>query len=200
MYSIVALLLLVNIPSRSVLAGVPDAGFSIALTATATLELLLVVATVVVFLIWFYLARKNAGLSGWRQRRAPGWAIGSWFLPPVFFWFPYQIMADIWRAGRPPELRGGIRNAALPALWWTSWTLAWVTSFQHTTSTTHGPGGVFSTSSSYNLNFGGTWFSSIFAAGAAILLVLIIRQVSAGPVGHPALPGVPPAMPADRPQ
>ena len=140
----------------------------------------LMLATVVLFLNWFYRARKNAGLSVWRQRWSPGWAIGSWFLPPVLLWFPYQIMADIWRAGRPPGLRDGPSTAVLPGLWWACWALAWVTSFQHTTRTT-----ATGTSSSYALNFGGTSPSAIFAAAAAIMLIVIIRKVSMGPVGHP---------------
>jgi hypothetical protein len=138
-------------------------------------------ATVVVFLSWFYRARKNAGLSAWPQRRSPGWAIGSWFLPPVLLWFPYLIMADIWRAGRPAGQRQPTR-AMLPTLWWACWTLAWITSYQHTTQTTSS-----GTSSSYALNFGGTRPSAVFAAAAAITLIVIIRQVSAGPVGHPLI-------------
>lgn len=146
------------------------------LLGLAVLALLL--ATVAVFLNWFYRARKNAGLSAWRQRWSPGWAIGSWFLPPVLLWFPYQIMADIWRAGRSPGLRDGPSNAVLPGLWWACWVLAWITSFQHTTQTT-----ADGTSTSYALNFGGTPPSAVFAAAAAILLIVIIRKVSTGPVG-----------------
>jgi hypothetical protein len=142
----------------------------------------LMLATVVLFLTWFYRARKNAGLSGWRQRWSPGWAIGSWFLPPVLLWFPYQIMADIWRAGRPTGMGDRPSSGLLPGLWWACWVLAWVTSFQHTTRTT-GSG----TASSYTLNFGGTPPSAVFAAAAAIMLIVIIRKVSTGPVGHPLI-------------
>lgn len=144
----------------------------------------LILATVVLFLNWFYRARTNASLSAWPQRWSPGWAIGSWFLRPVLLWFPYQIMTDIWRAGRPPGPRDRPPNAVLPGLWWASWTLAWLTAFQHTTRTT-----ASGTSSSYALNFGGTSPSAAFVAAAAIMLIVIIRKVSAGPVGQPAHPG-----------
>jgi len=111
-------------------------------------------------------------------------------------WFPYQIMADIWRAGRRPDQRQGAASAALPGVWWALWILAWVTSFQHqTTHTSHGTDTTIT--SSYSLNFGRTAFSAAFAAAAAILLVVIIRKVSAGPVGHPRTPGVPSEMPGD---
>lgn len=142
----------------------------------------LILATVVLFLNWFYRARKNAGLTAWRQRWSPGWAIGSWFLPPVLLWFPYQIMADIWRAGRPHGLRDGSSNAVLPGLWWACWALAWVASFKHTTRST-----ASGSSSSYALDFGGNAPSAAFAAVAAIILIVIIRKVTAGPVGQPLI-------------
>jgi hypothetical protein len=51
--------------------------------------------------------------------------------------------------------------------------------------------------SSYGPNFGRTAFSAAFAAAAAIVLVVIIRKVSAGPVGHPRTPGVPSEVTGD---
>jgi hypothetical protein len=161
----------------------PVSGLSVRGGLLALAVAALMLATTVLFLNWFYRARKNAGLSAWPQRWSPGWAIGSWFLPPVLLWFPYQIMADIWRAGRPAGQRQGASNAMLPGLWWTCWVLAWITAYQHTTQTTSN-----GTSSSYALNFGGTRLSAAFAAAAAITLIVIIRKVSAGPVGHPPIP------------
>lgn len=94
-------------------------------------------------------------------------------------------MADIWRAGRPADQRARAASAALPGLWWALWLLAWITSFQHeTTQVTHGP--TTDITSIYALNFGGTTLSAVFAAAAAIVLIMIIRTVSAGPVGLPA--------------
>ena len=54
----------------------------------------------VMFVVWFYRARVNAEGHGWPQRWSPGWAIAGWLVPVVNFWFPFQIMADIWRATR----------------------------------------------------------------------------------------------------
>jgi hypothetical protein len=73
-------------------------------------------AAVVVFLVWFYRARVNADGRGWPQRRSPGWAIGAWFVPVINLWFPFQIMADIWRAGLPAEARAN--RLILPGIWW----------------------------------------------------------------------------------
>jgi hypothetical protein len=194
LFSITALLLLIRLASPSTFpaySSSSSSGFYLHVSGMAALLVgLLMLATLILFLNWFYRARKNADLTTWRQRWSPGWAIGSWFLPPVFLWFPYQIMADIWRAGLPPERRQGPANAALPGLWWASWTLAWVTSFQHSTTGRGGPSNVTITSS-YSLNFGGTSLSALFAAAAAIALVVIIRKVSVGPVGHALPPSAP---------
>jgi hypothetical protein len=66
-------------------------------------ELLLRLLVIPVFLVWFYRARKNADGRGQDQRWGPGWAIGAWVTPIACLWFPYQIMADIWRANLPAE-------------------------------------------------------------------------------------------------
>ena len=57
------------------------------------------------FVVWFYRARVNAEGRGWPQRRSPGWAIAAWFAPVANLWIPFQIMADIWRAGLPEPAR-----------------------------------------------------------------------------------------------
>ncbi|KJL45260.1 hypothetical protein RS82_00287 [Microbacterium trichothecenolyticum] len=52
-------------------------------------------ATAVVWVIWQYRAAKQvAGLT----RRSPGWHVGSWFVPVVSAWFPFQNITDLWRA------------------------------------------------------------------------------------------------------
>lgn len=163
---------------------------SIGLPVLEVAVILLFLPLIPVFIVWFYQARKNAGGRGWRQRWGPGWAIGAWFVPVIFLWFPYQIMADIWRAGLPASERG--RPAWLPIAWWACWLLAWFTGFRYistTASTFHG----------FTAGFylGETIPSKIFGAAAAILLILVIRAVSNEGVGRPLAPDQPPpAAPA----
>ncbi|MFE0733995.1 DUF4328 domain-containing protein [Streptomyces sp. NPDC058855] len=81
------------------------------LTGTALLQLLLLVATGTVFIVWFHRLRLNAEVwAGDFQSRTPGWAVGGWFVPVAGFWIPRAIAADIWRASRPdpsaPDRRG----------------------------------------------------------------------------------------------
>ena len=51
--------------------------------------LLLFFAIMPVFLVWLYRASGNAHASGCPQRRSAGWAVGGWFVPVIFLWFPY---------------------------------------------------------------------------------------------------------------
>jgi hypothetical protein len=60
-------------------------------------NLLVFAGIVPVFLVWFFRVRQNAGLWG-PQSRSQGWTVGAWFTPVVNFWFPMQIMRDVWRA------------------------------------------------------------------------------------------------------
>ncbi|BDV31924.1 DUF4328 domain-containing protein [Microbacterium terricola] len=68
-------------------------------------------ATGVLWVIWQYRAAKQvAGLT----RRSAGWHAGSWFVPVVSLWFPYQDISDLWRVGgrvRPPW----------QVTWWVLW-------------------------------------------------------------------------------
>lgn len=137
---------------------------------------LLMLPLTVVFLVWFYRARQNAAFLDWPQRRSPSWAVFAWIAPIAFLWFPYQIMADIFRAGQSPSERA--KFPGLLAAWWGCWCLAWFTGYHHVTTSSQG-----SSSSSDTLSFGGTVPSLAFAVAAAILLALIVKQVSDGPVG-----------------
>ena len=141
------------------------------------LMFLLLLPLTVVFLVWFYRARQNAGFLPGRQRWSPAWTVFAWLVPICFLWFPYQIMADIWQAGQPISERSTLRF--LPAAWWACWCLAWFTGYHHVTTSSPG-----SFSSSYTISFGGTVPSRVFAAAAAVLLALIVKRVSYGPVGR----------------
>jgi hypothetical protein len=154
--------------------------------AVSTMELL-GLPLLIVFLVWFYRARQNAGHLDWPQRWPAGWSVVGWFVPICFFWIPYRIMADIWRAGVPAQER-----AKLPVVligWWACWCLAWFTGYRTTTVTSPSPAPgsppptFTTTTTTHSLAFGGTVPSLLFAAAAAALLAHIVRHVSAGPVG-----------------
>jgi hypothetical protein len=138
-----------------------------------------------VFLVWFYRARKNADGRGQRQRWGPGWAIGAWFVPVVGLWFPYQIMADIWRANLPEERRA--KRAWLPGFWWGCFIA----------------GNIFGVIAIESARPASSQLPVAFipyclsVAAAAILLIVIVRVITRGPVGREPVAAQPGLAPQD---
>jgi hypothetical protein len=98
------------------------------LSHTDLAQIVLFVATAVVFVVWFHRAYANlARLGAASLRFGPGWAIGGWFVPILSFWRPKQIANDIWRASDPdaPATVGTAWReepvAALLHWWWAAW-------------------------------------------------------------------------------
>ncbi|MEV5506471.1 DUF4328 domain-containing protein [Streptomyces orinoci] len=94
---------------------------------TNLLYLVVAVATVVLWVIWFRRARLNAEIfAPGSHRFGSGWAVGSWFTPVVNLWFPKQMANDIYRASAP----GGPQSAPKGLLnsWWTVFLCASVSS------------------------------------------------------------------------
>ncbi|MEU0938613.1 DUF4328 domain-containing protein [Embleya sp. NPDC005971] len=89
---------------------------------------LAIVATMVVFVIWFHRARCNVEvLPPSPQHFSSGWAIGGWFCPVVNLCFPLLIAHDIWKASDPrAPLRGGLTPGRHPLLWtwWSTYVAA----------------------------------------------------------------------------
>ncbi|MFJ8011250.1 DUF4328 domain-containing protein [Streptomyces sp. NPDC096339] len=103
-------------------------GVSPALTILAgLLQLLTVLPTVVVFIIWFHRVRSNGGI--FRPDAftlGSGWAIGAWFVPVANLFLPCRIALQTWRAStqRGPDGSDRTEPATLPASWWVVWVLA----------------------------------------------------------------------------
>ena len=139
-----------------------------------------IITLIPVFLVWFYKARRNAGLWG-PQRHGQGWSIGAWFTPVVCLWFPYQILSDIWRASEPPPATARARRQGPDAAaigWWACWILAWATGISFPHSTTTLPDGTTSETSGFHTQLGGTVVSNVFTALAALLAVRVVITVT----------------------
>lgn len=84
-------------------------------------NLTIIILSMVFFIMWFRRAYYNLHqLPGHNGRYSEGWAAGSWFVPVISLWWPYQIMADIWK-GIQHALRerlGEPGSAALVGWWW----------------------------------------------------------------------------------
>ncbi|MEV4949127.1 DUF4328 domain-containing protein [Streptomyces sp. NPDC053755] len=84
-------------------------------------------ALTVVFIVWFFRVRRNAGIfAPDLHRGGPGWAIGAWFVPVANLWWPRSVAAGTWRASRRDPYgdgKGAGESFAVLNLWWAFWIL-----------------------------------------------------------------------------
>ncbi|HEY9388310.1 MAG TPA: DUF4328 domain-containing protein [Mycobacteriales bacterium] len=136
---------------------------------------LLFTATSIVFLIWFYRVRRNAGAYNTvPQQHSQGWAIGGWICPVVNLWFPYQMTADVLRASaRPvPNQPPGLVSLGLVRGWWATYLLINVISlFQNLA----GSGDAAGLLRSANLGL----VRVIPTVVSAVLAIMVVRQITA---------------------
>jgi hypothetical protein len=59
------------------------------------------IATAVAFLMWLYRASNNVAAFGQRTQHSSGWAVGSFFVPIMNLFVPYQATKDIWQKSEP---------------------------------------------------------------------------------------------------
>lgn len=78
------------------------------------LSSLSLLATGVLWVIWQYRAAKQ--VTG-GTRRSAGWHAGSWFVPIISLWFPYQNISDLWQAV-------GRRRPSWLIVWWLLWVVS----------------------------------------------------------------------------
>ncbi|MEU5371332.1 DUF4328 domain-containing protein [Streptomyces sp. NPDC005951] len=84
-------------------------------------------ATAVVFIIWFHRTRRNAEVFDPSvQRMGPGWAVGGWFVPIANLWFPYRVASGVWEASAQTRPDGGWRTVPRTplTLWWGAWVVS----------------------------------------------------------------------------
>ncbi|MGP3971635.1 DUF4328 domain-containing protein [Streptomyces sp. 6N223] len=196
----------------NVLNGVEDGDFSAIedyddandfYSGVGVLQLLGLIATGVVFIIWFHRTRVNAEVfdpAGQRMKR--GWSIGAWFTPIVSLWFPKMIANDIWRSSTP---WGANPGRGLLNAWWVLWIASMATSVL---------AGAFNTGDEVldtqeeldeaQRQVSMTTLSDLVGIAAAILALLVVRRLTQrqlvkydqGPQGVPPAPapygGMPP--------
>ena len=153
--------------------GAPAGRAEMDVKPEVVLSRVVLVTSVILFLVWFRRARINAERSGWRQRRARAWVFWGWVIPIANLWIPFQVMGDIWRAGRPAGQWAKI--AWLPAAWWTSWLLAEPVALTRP--------GQQPSQARYALQLPHNWLSLCLFGIAGTTLIAIIQIVSSGPVG-----------------
>ncbi|MGW1404883.1 DUF4328 domain-containing protein [Streptomyces sp. NPDC002403] len=92
--------------------------------AASSLQTLVGLAIVVVFIIWFRRVRLNAEVfDPGVQPMRPGWAVGAWFIPIANWVLPRRIASGIWTASARTGTDGSRRTvpATVMNLWWGAW-------------------------------------------------------------------------------
>ncbi len=151
-----------------------DAGETV--DAMSTLLIVLFIPTVALFLMWIHRASRNLkSLGAHGQRFSPGWAVGWWFVPIMFFFRPYQVMAEIWRGSHAAEFlawRDGTVSTLLP-WWWALWVAGNIIGFAVAFSNSLGTDAMLSSAAL-------RWelLSHPLTIGAGVLAILVVRRIT----------------------
>ena len=138
----------------------------------ALVQLALLVATGVVFLMWVYRANKNLrALSGVAMRFTPGWSVGWFFVPIMSLFRPYQVVRELWHVSHGAEAEGH----AVVRWWWLLFILSGVMSSLAWQLT----GVVQDTSDFLVATAAYAVADSVDVVGYAVTLVLVMRVAAA---------------------
>jgi len=88
------------------------------------LQILTLLATAGVFIVWFHRARVNAEVFAPNAfSKGRGWAIGAWFVPIGNLFLPARIAREIWNASAQAAPDGSWRQVSQMPLsrWWSLW-------------------------------------------------------------------------------
>lgn len=93
--------------------------------AVSIVYLLNFIVTGIIFLKWIYRAHINArGFGAEGMTHSPGWAVGSFFVPILCLFRPYQAMKELWQASRDPLNWQSQETGAVLSVWWTLWIIS----------------------------------------------------------------------------
>jgi hypothetical protein len=157
-----------------------------------------IVATVITFCVWLHRACANAAQAQPAAGVRPGWAVGSFFVPVVHFWIPFQQVRKAWRAHGPPQAAGLLSG------WFAAWCfrlacdyLAGAISARislrialEAARTHQDPASIHVPPSPLADALGVV--GALAGVAAAILLIRVVRRWSAWQDAHPPSPTVPP--------
>ena len=96
----------------------------------SVLVLVAVIVSTVTFIMWFRRAYYNIGLRVNNLLYRDGWAAGSWFIPVINFYMPFQIMKDLYKQtekymtfSMKEPYKGNLKTNYVN-LWWTLWIIS----------------------------------------------------------------------------
>lgn len=126
----------------------------------------------ILFVIWFKMAYQNILLFDAKLDYRIGWAIGSFLVPIISLYRPYQICTEIMVESNPPESKENIKDALLVLFWW----IMMVSSFVMTYLVWRGPSDSNSGLSGY-LSYSRVkiFFNLVYLLLYMLSLALIVR-------------------------
>ncbi|WP_407836029.1 DUF4328 domain-containing protein [Streptomyces sp. DSM 116496] len=138
---------------------------------------LTMLATIVVFIVWFHRVRCNAEVfrpDGFSQ--SAGWAIGGWFVPIANLFFPYRTARETWDASTQNAPDGSFRSisGAPVVAWWLACVTAW---FLDGLATYKGAKAIGTAAARDASSLGAV--ADLLLVVAAVLAVLFVRKLTA---------------------
>jgi hypothetical protein len=87
------------------------------------------VISVVTFIQWFRRAYYNLHLRVNNLSQTEGWAVGSWFVPIITLYRPYQIMKELYQETKELLVKRGLNinesfATSYVSSWWTLWIIS----------------------------------------------------------------------------
>ncbi|MFD0251074.1 DUF4328 domain-containing protein [Streptomyces sp. NPDC127113] len=145
-----------------------------AMAGSVVLYGIAMLATALVFVVWFHRVRQNAEVfAPGALSRAPGWAIACWFVPVANLWIPRSIAADMLWAAQPEPRSRAPRHRGLLNAWWGAW--VWAIVFDRYASRTYDDAqGVEAVRDAAGL----VTVSAGFDVLAALLAILFVRRLT----------------------
>ena len=92
----------------------------------AIIQIVVYIATVVVFLMWLYRSHENLAAFGIRKNQleySSGWAVGSFFVPIANLIIPYRAVRELWRKSVPHQatMFSALDPPVFFPIWWGFW-------------------------------------------------------------------------------
>ncbi len=137
--------------------------------------LLVAIAAGVTFVVWLYRSRRNAERVTYasEHRRLRPWAIWAWITPIVNFWYPLQVVQDVWRSFDPAQqdrpLQARDKNGLVGA-WWAAYVLMLLG--DQVVSYLLRADAELDTVATW------TWVSAVLTIAAAVPAVVVVRRLT----------------------
>lgn len=147
----------------------------------ARFQLILMIVTALVFILWFRRAEMN--IRNWDARGLPfdeWWNVGGWLIPVANLFVPVRMTAVVWRATDPsvsPEIGEEWKTRSLSPLvplWWATW-IGGMTLSRFASGQIGGADALEGLRSGLQLSA----ISNFLILAAAALAILVVRAITA---------------------